>query len=562
MECIRCCNELSLFIGEFAMGDEQTVLDSGEQTHITSTEQKNETTNNAQYVDDRSSRSEHLQAISNVLQRNEDEAGLCGGTFALDNEKRSSDLQLLNSEFHNFNAQTYTTGYKVPNKEGVPFGVEYIPSDGKLNIVMPVKFMGEANLDFPSLDYKIMSKEPTPQFKESYMSSVKRVWNQENSEKKYQLYLDAAKSDKNESCDSWAKLKPVEVNISVEDVSDREGEDGAEFYQIYFVPNSSFKTLDDALSFSNKTIAGKKMVVFTERAFDNRQADINGSGKQNAFAHEFGHQIGLGDEYAVNNFKIPEYTAKCDGKDIYPVYKEPVLEVYERTEYNRVYILSQKGGLFNHAGVYYNAEKMSFEGEKTGYVLKEADTKHELDAPLDEELGYCKAQTATDTDGKIHRAVYFFDRLLVGKKPGLRKYNLDKFYDNHTEIYHNSHRYMVKKGEDDNQKPFYYLVDVADKNGNMKKNFLDGMSSTHTKMVEEVFGEKDAWENASKFDSDELGDRASQFGNKDYLMNVGNNVMPHHYITFVYGMVAAIQKKYPDVPSQEAPNMEGDWIIR
>ena len=518
-----------------------------DQTLVTSTEQKNETTNNAQDVDDRSSRSEHLQAISNVLQRNEDETGLCGGTFALNNEKRSSGL--LNSEFRNFRAKTYTTYYKVPEEYSpyknwydkvVPFKVEYNPLPGILNIVMPVKFMGPTSLKVNSMNRRIMTKEPTEDFMSAYMSSVNQLWSLN-----YQLYLDAVNSGKNESCDTWANLAPVKVNVFV-----KPHESEPFFYKVYYIPNTSVSNFRDTTGCNN--------VAFSEKAYNNRQAGINGNEKQNIFAHEFGHQIGLGDEYAVD-YAFSEYTTKCGGVDIYPVYKEPELKVYERTEYNRFYRLSPEGTLFNHAGVYYYAEKMSFEGEKTGYVLKEADTKHELDAPLDEELGYCKAQTATDTDGKIHRAVYFSDRLLVGKKPGLRKYNLEKFCDK--EIYHNSHRYMVKKGEDDNNNVFYYL---ADENGNMKKNLLDGVYTTHTKMVEEVLGEKYALENATIFDKKEHGDRASQFDNGKYMMNEGNDFKPHHYITFEYGMVAAIRSdsEYSSTPSQKAPNMEGDWIIR
>ena len=528
-----------------------------DQTHVTGVEQKNGTTNNARNVDDRSPRSENLQNILNVLQRSEDASRMCEEEFALNNEKRSRNL--LNSEFHKFIAQTYTTDYKVPDKEGVPFRVEYIPSGGKLNVVMPVKFMGETRLDFSSLDKK-MSKEPTQEFKEAYMSSVKRVWNQENSEKKYQLYLDAANFDKNGSCDSWAKLKPVEVNVSVEDVSNRESVGGTEFYQVFFIPNSSFDNLEEALSYNNKTIAGKKAVVFTERAFNNRQADVNGGGKQNAFAHEFGHQIGLGDEYAGNNFTIPEYTVtQSDGTKRYPVYKEPELKVYERTEYSRVYILSNEGAIFNHAGVDYFAEKKTFDGGKVGYVLKRADAeKDELEVPL-EGLKISKPVPATDTSGKLHKAVYFYDRLLVTQKPGLRKHNLKKFLDRQTEMYHNSHRYTVIRENDVDGRPFYYL---KDEKGVEKKNLLDGLCTTHTQMVEEVFGEEYAWKNATKFDSDELGDQANQFDNKDYLMNVGNELMPHHYITFVYGMVAAIQSKYDSESLQKAPNMEGDWIIK
>lgn len=528
-----------------------------DQTHVTGAEQKNGTTNNAQNVDDRSPRSENLQNVLNVLQRSEDASKMCEENFALNNKKRSPDLKLLNSEFHNFinRDEPYETDYKAPNAKEKTFGVKYFPLEGKLDIVMPVKFMDDAILK----DYGLISRKPTQDFEEAYMSSVERVWNQENSEKKYQLYLNAVNPEKNELCDTWANLNPVKVRVFA-----KRHENESYFYEVYYIPNSSFSKLEDALSFSNRTIAGKKAVVFTERAFNNRQADINDGGMQNTFAHEFGHQIGLGDEYTVNNHPIPEYTATLsDGTKRYPVYKEPELKVYERTEYNRVYILSNEGALFNHAGVDYFSERKTFNGGKTGYIIKEKDNQeHKLETPLQEELKYCKAVPATAADdGETYPVVYFYDRLLVTQKPGLRKYNLEKFCKSQTEMCHNSHRYKVQKKNDVDGKPFYYLVDEK---GVEKKNFLDGMCSTHTQMVAEVFGEEYAWKNASKFDSDELGDQANQFGNKDYLMNAGNNIMPHHYITFEHAMVDAIQSdsKYGSAPSQKAPNMYGDWIIK
>ena len=543
------------FFGEFTM--------SADQTLVTSTEQKKETTDKARNVDDRSSRSGHLQAMSNVLQRNEDVARMCKEEFALNNKKRPPNLQLLNSEFRNFKNKQYTTYYKVPEKysphkefydKAVPFKVDYIPSAGLLNIVMPVKFMGPTNLKVSSNRYA-MTAVPTADFMGAYISSVNRVWSG-----KYQLYLNAVNPEKNESCDTWANLDPVKVCVLA-----KRHEAEPVFYKVFYIPKYSYPDFRDT--------TGSNGVAFSDKAYDNRLAGINENGNrnrqaganvngiQNIFAHEFGHQIGLGDEYAIDN-GFPEYTVtKSDGTKFYPVYKEPVLEAYESTESDRFYILHKEGSLFNHEGVDYAAEKMTFEGKKKGYILKRVDTNEELETPLEGLKSKRKPQIATDTNGKTQTAVYFYDGLQVTEKPGLRKYNFEKFLEHNTEMYHNSHRYKVIKENDVNEMPFYYLMD---ENNERKKKLLDGVYTTHTKMVEEVFGEEYALENATIFDKKEHENQSSQFKNGNYVMNEGSDIMPHHYITFEYGMVNAIQSdsEYGSDISKKAPNMEGDWIIK
>ena len=86
----------------------------------------------------------------------------------------------------------------------------------------------------------------------------------------------------------------------------------------------------------------------------------------------------------------------------------------------------------------------------------------------------------------------------------------------------------------------------------------DGTHSTHYNMVEDYFGTDYADNHAVMHDN-----RASAENRKgSSVMRNGDTVEAHHYVTFADAMVQAIQKKYPEVPSQKAPNTRGDWEIK
>ena len=90
----------------------------------------------------------------------------------------------------------------------------------------------------------------------------------------------------------------------------------------------------------------------------------------------------------------------------------------------------------------------------------------------------------------------------------------------------------------------------------------DGTHSSHYDMVKDFFDEKYANDHAVRHDS-----RDSDDPNKDDLrkgtsiMRDGDTVEAHHYVTFADAMVQAIQKKFPSIPSPDAPNTRGDWTI-
>ena len=86
----------------------------------------------------------------------------------------------------------------------------------------------------------------------------------------------------------------------------------------------------------------------------------------------------------------------------------------------------------------------------------------------------------------------------------------------------------------------------------------DGTHSTHYDMVKDFFDESYANNHAVMHDNtDSAEDREGTS-----VMRNGDTVKAHHYVTFADAMVQAIQKKYPEVPSQKAPNTRGDWEIK
>ena len=302
--------------------------------------------------------------------------------------------------------------------------------------------------------------------------------------------------------------------------------------------------------------------------------------KQDGFAHEFGHQVGYGDEYAVDY-----RTSKIESADISVyldhefidrsisdkngfVYWNRILMVYERTGFTRQYTLSEEYALFNHQGVDYSAEEKTFNGKKGFVLLAETNgRKIELDKPLPG-LESPAPVVATDRDG-IHY-VYFYDKLKVIEEPGLRIYDLEKYYDNDAKIYHNYREYSVAKGTtttpNEPSRVFYFLVYSSGKEkGESKNEYLDGSATSHFNMVRKEFGTDYALKNATMFKRNETVSKKDKTSinkfreNEKYIMNAGNNVEPQHYISFKKGMSESIQSKYRSHYSTQAPNMEEDW---
>lgn len=518
-----------------------------EQTHVTSDDQENETSNNARSVDDKSSRSENLQNVANAIQSDDEVSRMCRDEFILKNEKRSQpqkEVNLLNSEVRNFQAQTYKTYYKLPDKYStfkgnsdkmVPFHVEYKPSERKLIIVMPVKFKGisKRNDDFKNT------------FKNAYKESVHRMWSG-----RHKLLLNSVNSEKNESCDTWANIDPVEVEVYVDDKSGY-----SKYYKIYYKDSYIDKngkehhyrdeTSNDYVNFSKDTLEREK----------NDQRRVS---EQNVFAHEFGHQIGLGDEYLIDY-----YHGKYRGRTITGVYRDKKIKAYEHSSGERSYVLSKDkdGNLFNHEGIDYFAEEVFFyNGDelKKGYVLREFNSGKEMEKPL-EGLNSEAPVEVVDRNKKTHKAVYFNENLLANENSGLRTYDLSKIRHKGASLYHNATKYSVHKHEDDNG-DFYYLVDRA--SGQRRGVWLNGSYTTHTKMAAEEFGEEYAMKNATTCPSAyTIANDSVKYLPTNDLMNAGNVFEPHYYIPFKKGMVKAIQSKYRSKPSEEAPNMEEDWKI-
>jgi hypothetical protein len=551
------------------------------------TNQENEISNTAQSVDDNSSQSENLQNISNTLQCNDsNESRICEeGEYPL------YGRNLMNSAIDKFIARTYTCDYKLPEKDStykgrwynkmVRFHVEYVPASKTLFITMPVQYMGPTNLndgtsDAEDNDLQIgtMSEDIPQSFKDDHRDGIERVWSG-----KHQLHLKEIYSSVNYdsgSCYDWTNISPVNVHVTLKEMN---ADMCCEAYKVFYLPTARYDE-GSAAGKENCTYscgpntcctddyrdqAGPDSVIFSKTTFEN-------GGGQETYAHEFGHQIGLDDEYAIDYHRA---LIDNGNREISYVYWEkqlkkngdkPILRVYERTEDVRLYTLPREK--FNHEGEDYFAEEMVFDvngKEKNGFVLKKGND--EVTRPLDEYQSPVPV-AATDLDGVLHHAVYFYDEgkwnveLEVTEKAGPREYDLEKFFVNRTNgarINHNGNEYSVGKREDDRGRKFFYLVDSS---GEIKGEALDGSYTTHFDMVKEHFGEKYALENATMYNEDELGFQSINFSNETYIMNGGNEVKPHHYLPFLKGMVIAIQKDFGDPESEEAPNMEKDWNIK
>ena len=417
-----------------------------------------ETPDTARNIDDKSLKSENLQKISDEMQsEDENESVKCFDHYIINTRNRNN--YLLNSKKSEFICKEYGCSYNEVSGR-TKFSVKYKPSERKVFIKMPVMYVNGAVLNDGS-DKSIAPREPVgskssevpPDFAKAYEDSITRVWNN-----KYKFYLDANEYlPYDESCDNWGRITPVEVDVSVRKYDEMEDcdrkYDERDAYKVYYVDRADYRC-----------VTGPSQVVFSSRAYDKREADMKGQG-QNVFAHEFGHQIGLGDEYVIDDTAIDE-----NGKEYKHVYWDAKLKVYDRK--------------------------------------KNAVDVHDL------------ANIST--------------------------------------LKHKDVIYDVRKGKDKKGEDFYYLVhDNA-----IVNHALDGTYTRHTQMVAYEFGEEYANKNATMYD-----DTENSLGLETSIMNDGNDIKPHHYITLKKGMVNAIQHDsngngYGNTPSQNAPNMEEDWEIK
>ena len=568
-------------------GDDQTLVDTAEQTHVTSAEQENETVDNARNVEDKSSRCECLQSFSSLVQCKEGyvpEKCVNGWTYLLWKDRYRA---LNNSGISNFVCgRTYICEkYTLPGQEDrVPFRVEYVPARQTLFVKMPVKYV---NGSFNARGEFSASSELRPgtqseaavneNFKTKYENTIHDMWSSESTN--LWLYLRiiySGNEDGSCDCHSWSKISPIRVDVSVDDVDKKNGYDS--YYSVFYISRacydvcpkraiqyrSHYRTVEydvdgDSIAdrcctdyYRNRTSPSR--VIFSKETFLTNPK---------TFAHEFGHQIGLGDEYAID-YK----TIKIGGEKVC-VYRdaelsEHKLKAYERTEGVREYTLPREK--FNHEGKNYSAEEKIFvvgKKEKNGVVLKIGSEEQISDL---EGLQSPNTVSLDDINGNRHQAVYLFDDgkldvvLKAFEKAGVREYDLEELSNNRTHgarIYHNGKKYSVGKYVNDGGEVFYYLVN---EDGSKKDHYLDGTYTRHTQMAADEFDLDDpeyANKNATMYDKAE---NTSQ-GLNDNLMNSGTVVKKHYYIPFKKAMAKAIQKDYGDEVSDDAPNMEDDWKI-
>lgn len=129
----------------------------------------------------------------------------------------------------------------------------------------------------------------------------------------------------------------------------------------------------------------------------------------------------------------------------------------------------------------------------------------------------------------------------VDDEGNLQTYNLST----QSHIERSGERYTVGRSSKG-----YYLADAS---GERLDRSLDGTVSAHYDLVKDYINENYANEHAVMHDGN---------GQKtDSIMKSGNTVEVQHYVTFADAMVQAIQKKFPSVPSPDAPNTRKDWTI-
>lgn len=551
------------------MGGDDTLTTSAEQTYVANAEQERGSVENAQNVDDRSLRGENLQNLSNVVHGNDvNNQKICeDGVFHL----RTRDIS--NSQVNDFCKRKFTSSYTLPKEYSYfkgsqkPFNVEYNPKKKELNIQMPVQFMPPTDLQ--TVNKNINNKERSErmsddasQIQEAYSTAVNRVWSN-----KYPINLDAKNSgSSNGSCKDWSCIDHVSVHVSVVN-SDNPS------HKIYYYKNapSDFRA-----------VTGSNYVIFSEDTVRNRDADKPGHRGQNVFAHEFGHQIGFGDEYAVDYIKGVVRDAEISAYSDY-ILDNHKLKAYEQTERVDRYTLPRDK--FNRNGKEYYAEEKVFAfdtsvvsanpqnpptkilNEKNGVVLKsgfwgteECERPKGLKSP--------DPISAVDINGKQHDAVYLFPHgtrevtLEFRQKPGVREYDLEELFEHRTDgarLNHNGKKYSVGKCKCNGQ-VYYYLVK---EDGSINDRCLDGSYTSHTQMAADEFGKGYANKYAVMNNGAEYNRPGYERGKllKDNLMNEGNSVLPHYYIPFKKAMVAAIRSDYWFWNEDEVPFKEEDWKI-
>lgn len=359
-------------------GDDQMLVDSAEQTHVTSAEQENETSNNAQNVEDRSSRSECLQSFSDLVQckdGNVPEKCVNGRSYLLWKDRYRA---LNNSGISNFICgRTYICDkYTLPGQEHrVPFRVEYVPARQTLFVKMPVKYV---NGSFNARGEFSASSELRPgttseaadneNFKTKYENTIHDMWSSESTN--LWLYLKiiySGNEDASCDCHSWSKISPIRVDVSVDDVDKKNGYDS--YYSVFYISRACYDVCPERASqyrsyyrtreydvdgdsiadrcytdyYRNRTSLNS--VIYSKNTYEH---DLK------TFAHEFGHQIGLGDEYAVDS-KNGEYdrilkaydrsTGKLNTFDLEEWYNRSNQEIPIPLCHNGKYYWVRKNGL-------------------------------------------------------------------------------------------------------------------------------------------------------------------------------------------------------------------------
>lgn len=320
------------------MDDDQTLesyTEQQDQTPICWADQEYGMSSTAQSVDDKSSRSEDLQSLSDSVQcKDKNVPRNCGEgkTYLLwKNMYRTLD----NSGIGKFvNGRVYTCDkYTLPGQEGrVPFSVGYIPSEKKLFIQMPVKFMRPEDANEMIVRHRGELKEGSESrasvekdFRDAYIESIHSAWSSESSN--LRLYLKIVASPVNEDdpcyCYNWSIVNPVDVDVSVESVS---ADSSKTAYKVFYIPWACYDVADKNVLRGESGVCSNKevycsdyyrprtslnMVAFSKASLERVK---NGDGKHNVFAHEFGHQIGLGDEYAID-YKKGEYGSTLKAYD-------------------------------------------------------------------------------------------------------------------------------------------------------------------------------------------------------------------------------------------------------
>ena len=277
-------------------GSITTCVNQNEQMFTSGAEHENENSGSSLNVEDKSSRNENLQNKMNAVQRSNVKKPSSCEDFFYPLHKR----KLLNWAVGNFLARSFEFSYRLPTEDAVfgrseiPFDVKYTPSKHELNIEMPVKYMDRTDLHsvYSKIPSGRMSIRPDSinKFNEAYEIGVRRAWSGQ-----FQFFLDAMNPVSNGSCYDWSIVNPVDVDVSVRDVDHPQTvmshPNSSDYYRIYYYRSAPA---------GFRPVTGRNFVIFGDDARA-REVDPNRrKNEQNLFAHEFGHQLRLDDEYAVD----------------------------------------------------------------------------------------------------------------------------------------------------------------------------------------------------------------------------------------------------------------------